>query len=80
MSIATLTRKTASSRKRTSCAQRSLFDLDLAATQYTAANRVADRQLCMSYLKQWAGSFKKDDAITEISIVDFEAAAARLAQ
>ena len=54
-----------------------LFDL---APAYTEADRRADRQLCRIYLKQWAGSFKRHDADPEISVDDFNAAAARLAQ
>ncbi|MGO2061405.1 MAG: hypothetical protein ACTH2M_00085 [Microbacteriaceae bacterium] len=57
--------------------QPALFDV---APAYTAADRRADRQLCRSYLKQWAGSFKRQSMATEISVEDFNAAAARLAQ
>lgn len=54
-----------------------LFDF---ATAYTDADRRADRLLCRSYLKQWAGSFKRHSMAAEISVDDFNAAAARLAQ
>lgn len=49
------------------------------ATAYTDADRRADRLLCRSYLKQWAGSFKRHSMAAEISVEDFNAAAARLA-
>lgn len=91
MSTATITKHTA--------IQPALFNINDAATlsasrqrtaAYTEADRVADRKLCWSYTKQWAGAFKKNGfgpdasrertASTEISTEDFEAAAARLAQ
>ncbi|MUU73419.1 hypothetical protein [Pseudarthrobacter sp. GA104] len=57
------------------------FDLDLQflAPVYDEQARLADRKLCLDYLKQWAGSFKREDATTEISKDDFVAAAERLA-
>lgn len=58
--------------------QPTLFNL---APAYTDADRRADRQLCRSYLKQWSRSFKRRGMATEISVDDFNAAAAaRLAQ
>lgn len=56
--------------------QPTLFDL---APVYSETDRLADRLLCRSYLKQWAGSFKRRGMATEISTDDFNAAAARLA-
>ncbi|WP_247040259.1 hypothetical protein [Arthrobacter rhizosphaerae] len=49
------------------------------APVYDDDARQADRKLCLDYLKQWAGSFKREDATTEISKDDFVAAAERLA-
>lgn len=57
--------------------QPTLFNL---APAYTDADRRADRQLCRNYLKQWAGSFKRHGMAAEVSVDDFNAAAARLAQ
>lgn len=57
--------------------QPTLFNL---APAYTDADRRADRQLCRNYLKQWAGSFKHRGLVSVISVEDFNAAAARLAQ
>lgn len=57
--------------------QPALFDL---VTQYSDTDRLADRKLCRAYLKQWAGSFKKQGSATKIAVEDFHAAAKRLAQ
>lgn len=56
--------------------QPTLFDV---APAYTDSDRRADRLRCRSYLKQWAGLFKRRGMATEISVDDFNAAAARLA-
>lgn len=49
------------------------------APVYDDDARQADRELCLDYLKQWSGSFRREDAATTISRADFEAAAERLA-
>lgn len=49
------------------------------APVYDDDARQPDRMLCLEYLKQWAGSFNREDATTTISRADFEAAAERLA-
>lgn len=54
-------------------------DIQILVPVYDVNARLADRQLCREYLKQWAGSFTREGAATAISETDFKAAAVRLA-
>lgn len=55
------------------------LDVQILAPVYEEQARQASRQLCRDYLKQWAGSFKREGATAAISETDFKAAAERLA-
>lgn len=57
--------------------QPTLFDY---ISAYTDAERRADRRLCHDYLKQWVGYFKLHGLAADITLEEFEAAAARLAE
>ncbi|MDO5865185.1 MULTISPECIES: hypothetical protein [Paenarthrobacter] len=54
-------------------------DTQTLAPVYNEQARRTDRMFCRDYLKQWAGSFKRQGAASTINTPDFEAAAEHLA-